>query len=719
MNLAAQPHDSAASLRQPLLDHGALGHGQPTHHALLPLLDALGWRGGSDVLMEVLSLHRQALDWNDFTNLLCTLGYGSDQRHGTLDSLQPGDVPLIFLPDDQEQEPLLLTELGAAALARYLGRDAIEPLTPVRRRGSILRFFPATAHPTDARAGQWFRELLRRFRGQFREALLLGLLINAFALSVPVFTMLVYDRVIAGHELDTLYYLLAGATMALLAEGALRMVRGLSLAWFGVRASHLMQVALFARLLGLDPLAIERAPPAAQVVRAKALEAVRDFLTGQGFILLIECPFLPLLLLVLLVFSPMMALACLLTAVAIGLVLFSLLRGLRASAQRSARAMAQRQRDALEIFSKLETLRLHGASDALYARFATHNHTAIEAAGAMVWRMQVIEHAVMGISMLGGLVTLLVGVQQVWAGALSAGGLIAAMIIAWRITMPLQQLAAMAPRLEQVSGGVQQLEQLLSLPPERVGLGEVASAHPVHGHVELVNVAMRYPRQQDAVFSGLSLRIRPGEMVAIAGANGSGKSSVLKLINGMYPQVAGSIRLDGLDIRQLDALSLRRGISYIPQSESIFSGTVRENLSLGAPFATDSDMLRALEQADAMEDVLNLPRGLDTVMGAQGVQVPQVLAFKLALARSYVNLKPLILCDELPYALLSTPAGELFRAQLQRLKGKFTIILVAHTSDLVRMADQAVFLQANHRPVVGRPADILPRMLEQSYGIFG
>jgi ABC-type multidrug transport system fused ATPase/permease subunit len=208
-------------------------------------------------------------------------------------------------------------------------------------------------------------------------------------------------------------------------------------------------------------------------------------------------------------------------------------------------------------------------------------------------------------------------------------------------------------------------------------------------------------------------------MVAIAGANGSGKSSVLKLINGMYPQVAGSIRLDGLDIRQLDALSLRRGISYIPQSESIFSGTVRENLSLGAPFATDSDMLRALEQADAMEDVLNLPRGLDTVMGAQGVQVPQVLAFKLALARSYVNLKPLILCDELPYALLSTPAGELFRAQLQRLKGKFTIILVAHTSDLVRMADQAVFLQANHRPVVGRPADILPRMLEQSYGIFG
>lgn len=710
---------TAMDMRPGLQQQGLLPRSSRANAALLALLEALEWRGDAGAVAEILSIYPRHLHWRDLANVVRALGYGSDERRIRLNALRASDLPCLFLPDDAREAPLLVVQaMKGELLVRSLEDDHVQPIATSPAKGRAMHFYPAENQTTEARAGQWFRGALQRFRGQLRDALLLGLCINLLGLSVPLFTMLVYDRVIAGRNLDTLGYLLVGVCIALLGEGMLRALRGASLAWFGVRMNHLIGIAMFQRLLSIEPLSIERAPPAAQLVRTKAMESVRDFLTGQGFILFIEFPFIPLLLLVLLAAAPMMALACFVTAVLLCGLLATQLRAVRQSAQRSARAMAQRHRDALEIFSKLETLRMHGLSDALYARFCNSNRRALHAGGEVAWRMHVIEHLVLATGMLGGMVTLAVGVHLVWQGALSPGGLIACMIVAWRVVMPMQQIAAIAPRLEQVNGGIQQLEQLLALSPEREQASDTASAHRLRGQVELVNVAMRYPRQLDAVFAGLSLSIAPGEIVAIAGANGSGKSSVLKLVNGMYKQAAGSIRLDGVDIRQLDPLGLRRGITYIPQSVALFAGTVRDQLTLADPLASDEQIQQALEKAEALAEVMALPEGLQTVVGTQGMQLPPLLAFKLSLARAYVALKPLILCDELPYALLNTSAGEAFKRQLMRLKGRHTILLVAHTSDLVQLADQAVYLRQNRRPVVGRPNDILPMMLEHDHDAF-
>ena len=712
------------TMRQRLQSIGLVPHGAPTPatHALLPMLEALGWRGDATELAELLAVHPKHLTWADLLNLLRALGYSCEQRTGTLRDIQPIELPCLFIPQQADAPAfILLEQSGAGFMARNLADNSIGALSRHAQSGSIsvLHRLEPENNAGTARAGQWFRGAVQAFRTQFRDGLLLGLFISIVALSVPLFTMLVYDRVIGGQDPATLWLLLIGVGVALLAEGVFRWLRGISLSWFGVRMNHLIAVSMFQRLFALDPLAIERAPIAAQMVRAKAMEAVRDFLTGQSFILFVEFPFLPVLLLALAFFAPAMALACLLCAVVLAAALATQLRVIRRLSQRSARAMAGRQRDALELFTKTQTLRLHGLTDALYERFARSNQRAMQAASAVSWRMQVVEHAVLAISMIGGLCALVLGVQAVWAEALSPGGLIAAMIIVWRIVMPLQQLAAIAPRLEQVSGAIQQLEQLLALAPERSDARLTATAHVPRGQIELINLAMRYPRQPDAVFTGLSLAVKPGEVVAIAGGNGSGKSSVLKLLNGMYAQAAGSIRLDGIDIRQIDPLSLRRGITYISQAPALFSATVRENLTLAAPFASDDDITRALDAADALDDVMQLPMGLSTMLGEQGQQLPPALACKLNLARAYVAPRPLILCDELPYAVLTSHAGTRFKAQLEALRGRHTILLVAHTSDLVRMADRAIYLQPNRRPVIGSAHDILPLMLEQTHGHIG
>lgn len=710
------PLDMEAGLRAQGLLTQAAGSGW-ANEIFLPILEAMGWKGDARELADLLAIHTTPLHWNDVMNLLRMLGYQCSAIQAPPELLTEQQLPCLLVPDSGAA-PWIVLEKNADGWMGYSAADQTVQAMPPMPHAASLWHITAEEQSDDDQRGPWFPRMLRRFRGQFRDVLFLGFLVNLFALSVPVFTMLVYDRVIAGHNLSTLYYLLGGVGIALLAEGVFRWLRARSLSWFGVRANHLIVLAMFQRLLAIEPLAIERASPAAQIVRAKAMESIRDFLTGQGFILFIEFPFLPLLILVLLVLTPPMALACVGTAILLGILLATQLRAVRAAAQRSARAMSERQRDVLEIFAKLETLRLNGLSDPLYDRFRLSNSKAINHAGEVTWRMQIIEHLVLSISMLGGLVALLLGVECVWAGSLTPGGLIAGMIIAWRIVMPMQQLAAIAPRLEQVNGAVMQLEQLLAMPPERAAPRETASAQRLRGQVELVNVAMRYPRQMDAVFAGLSLSVAAGELVTISGANGSGKSSVLKLINGMYKQASGSLRLDGIDIRQLDPLGLRRGITYIPQATNMFSGTVFENLTVAAPFADSDRVMEALEQADALHEIMELPDGLSTLLGPNGMQLPQALAFKLGLARAYVDIKPLVLCDELPYALLNTHAGVQFRDQLARLKGQHTVFLVAHTADLVQLADQAVFLRVNRRPVVGKPTDILPLMLEQPYGTF-
>lgn len=724
LQMIAAPVDGAQPPLQwrPLLQELGLlpRHSEhPAHEALLPLLEFLGWRGDARALVDLLQIHPTRFQWGDLANILHALGYQWLERRGPMKHVREGDLPCLFIPDSAAAQPMLLQEVaGAEFLAHVLGDAQTQTIRPGMAVGRIVRIRAMEEADVPPRSGQWFKALIHQFRGQFCDALLLGLLIQLFALSVPIFTMLVYDRVIAGHNLSTLMYLLAGVTIALLAEALFRRLRAFSLSWFGVRVNHIIAITMFQRLFSLDPLSIERAPPAAQMVRAKAMEAVRDFLTGQSFILFIEFPFFPVLLAALVCFSPTMAAACFGAGVLLAALLATQLRSIRRLSQRSARAMSERQRDALELFSKLETLRSHGLSDVMFARFQRSNTKANTASMEVNWRMQMVEHLVLALSMVGGLFALLLGVQHVWDGSLSPGGLIAAMIVVWRILMPLQQLAAIAPRLEQVNGGIAQLEQLLAMPPERSGIHAVVAAQPIRGQVELVNLAMRYPRQTDTVFSGLSLQVQPGEMVAIAGANGSGKSSVLKLINGMYRQAAGSVRLDGIDIRQLDPLALRRGISYVAQSPIVFSGTVLENLTLATPLATQEQLMAALEAAGVVDDVMQLPEGLHTILGEAGMRLPQAMAYKLGLARAYLNLAPLVLCDELPYALLSAGAGTQFRQHIASLKGRHTIVLVAHTSDLVTLADKAVFLQANRRPIVGKPADIIPLMLEQTHASF-
>lgn len=687
----------------------------PLSRALPPLLQALGWKGNVRQLIDALPGRAVRLDVAELRAILALLGYHSYVRKGHLREVSAHSMPLLFIPDNDDPLLVVLKRVSEGYLVHDCMAGQVVTVEADDDVGHYLRFeLTEQVEVADPNAS-WFVTTLRRFRATFRDVLWLGLAINSFALVVPFFTMMVYDRVIGAHVFETLYYLLAGAALALVAETFFRLARGVLLGRFGARLNHLVACGIFSRFLELEPATAEQVPPASQIARVRTFESVREFFTGQNFILFIELPFLLVILLVLVLLSPAMAAVCGGIGVLFALLISAQMRHLRERSTLVARATADRQAAGLEIFTKLEALHVNGFSDPLLKRFDRLSQRAARHSASFSYSMHVMEHLASALGLLGGLIAISVGLSSVWAGSLTPGGLIAGMILVWRILGPLQQLAAVAPRLRQVWGAIEQIDRLLALPSEHVRTAESYQRHSFEGNIELVNVAMRYGRN-DPIFSGVAFNVKAGQMVAVAGGNGSGKSSLLKLINGMYRQAAGSIRIDGIDIRQLDALALRRSVTYIPQAVTLFSGTVRENVALASPLASDDRIREALDMFGALEDIRQLPSGLDTVIGPQGINLPEIFAFKIMLARAFLDPKPIILCDELPYAVLNSQTGERFRRLLAQLRGRRTIILATHTEDLIDQADQVVFLRQERRHAIGNPREIIPLLKERIYG---
>ena len=202
---------------------------------------------------------------------------------------------------------------------------------------------------------------------------------------------------------------------------------------------------------------------------------------------------------------------------------------------------------------------------------------------------------------------------------------------------------------------------------------------------------------------GLSTEVEPGEIVAICGSNGSGKSSVLRVMLGLYAPAMGNIRFDGVDSRQFDPRTLRRQIAYLPQVPEMLEGTVAENLRFAEPLAEEFRLRQALMMADAWEAVQNMPQGIHSRIGGEGALLSSGMAARLMLARLYLmEERPLVLCDELPAQILNSATGERFRQQMAGWRGKRTVFFITHREDWLELADRVVVLKPEQRPIVER-----------------
>ncbi len=659
-------------------------------------------------LLEALPNRHRLFEPMDVLNCFANLGYFSRSADSMVCDVDVRLYPCLFIT--QGDEPIVLLEDAGDAIILYRDGTVQEisrrSLKQVSGKLWVFDRFDEARSPTSSfmRAGSghsWFRALLGRFKGTFGQVMGAGLILNIVALSTPLFIMLVYDRVIASGSLETLPMLTIGAGLAILFEFILRRIRSRGLSWLAARMDNIVSNQIFAHLIGLSPALIERASVAAQVARLKTFESVRDFFSGSVFLSMMELPFVALAAVAIYAIAGPLVFVPLTMAGIFCLLYYVVQRRVKVVIRLAAKATSARQQFTLETFEKIRGVRGYGLTRKWNERFRDLSGKEMIAHFHLNWLGMMAENTANALTLLAAVATVGFGVHMIWAGMMTTGALVASMILVWRILTPFYSMCTMIPRLEQLRHSILQVNKLMDIDTEAVEAKSRARLARIRGSVSFVHASLRYNEDSDRIFNDLHFEAKAGDMVVLTGENGAGKTSILKMLKGLYKPESGAVQIDGFDIRQLDAADLRRQISYVPQQPDFFQGTILENMRVGNPLASEKDVEAALVAADAWDDVAALPEGMRTQIARHGgMALPSSLLSRMSLARAYLHGAPILLIDEIPNALLSGKTGRKLKDFLAQIKGKRTVFMITYREDFMRLADMVVTMRRGEMPYI-------------------
>ena len=672
---------------------GWFAHSSDISACLSPLLQALGVNFNEVQIFEALPHFTDDLDIDGVRNTLANLQFESTRVAIKLADLDPRALPALYLPT-HGSAMVVLYFTGDEALVFDGGARENRRIKTAQIDGAAYFFRHLDQAEISRRSNykDWFPALVTRFRPILKLGLGLTLLINIISLAIPLFVMAIYDSVVGTGSVSMLMHLVAGAVLTLGADFTLRKLRTRALSYFGARVDNLVGNEVFRHILYLPPAYTERATISSQVARIKDFDGIRDFVTGPQALILFELPFVVIFLgAIAFLAGPVVFIPILM--IALFGVLFWLLNGpVSRAVAKSARAVAERQEFVIEAIGNLRPLKYTNSTKIWMDRYRNSSAKAA-LAGYETARINALISATSQFMMMSaGIATVALGALEVIDGSISVGALIATMILVWRSLGPLQLAFVSLPRLAQVRAGTQQVDAIMRLPQERGREDFVPLAPKVVGEVRFSRVTFRYTPDADPVLWNIDFTANPGEIVALVGDNGSGKTTITKLLLAMHRPQSGGVLIDGHDIRQFDALELRRMIGYVPQIPQFFYGTIAQNLRLAKPSASDEDLRQAARDACVLEEIEALPDGFETRIGDGTNNRPSDSALqRLNLARCYLKDAPIIILDE-PGTALDFEADQATMKAIERMRGRKTVLLITHRPSHMRLADKLVVL---------------------------
>ncbi len=681
----------------------------PIAACIAPLLDALDWRGSARELSEALSARWSAIDLVDLRNTMANLNYRSWAQRGRLGDIDTRLLPCLFVSDRGASRVLWRGEDGQ--IAQSDGREEEAPEIAPRERGNAY-FFALEEEASDrgtAAGESWLVTVARRFHGAFGHLLASTLILNLLALATPLFVMSVYDRVIGAGDRDALHLLAAGVGLALACDLVIRVLRGLLLAHISGRLDMIVGSSAVGKLLDLPLARLERAAVGTQIARIREFEGLRGFFVGPLALAILESPFVFIFLITIAFIAGWLALVPLGLLLVMGIAGWAVVRWARYAMARSLSGSSDAQTLLVELLNNLSTIKSDGAEHIWMERFRERS-TALAMANLRNARIAAVVQTFGHLIMISaGALTLTFGALFVMKGQITVGALIASMALVWRVLSPMQMLFLALTRLSEVRNAISRINQLMALPMEnqsgRGGETVTRSRHLV-GRVALNRVVMRYAPNQEPALAGISLEVSPGEIVALAGPNGSGKSTILKLVMDLYRPQAGTVMIDGIDVRQLNPHDLRRSIGYMPQDTELFSGTIGDNLRLANPIADERALVQACERAGVLDEVENLPKRFNTRLSEQDIkQISSGFGRGLCLARTFLTEAPIMLFDE-PGTALDNESDQAFIRALHHMRGEVTCLVVTHRPSHIRAADRVLVMSGGMIGYDGTPGDM-------------
>jgi len=683
----------------------------PAEACLVPALAAVGWVGFARNVKEALPHLDRVRDVEALRSVLARLNYQTHRQSINLTDIRAEMMPCLFSTDGMEVR--LVVERGPSGeLLLFDGSSGNWHLVdPTHVEGNAYPISSRGDEEVGSGNGAWLRNVVGRFKPLILKLFLLSFIVNLSALALPLFVMQVYDLGIGARAIDVVFYLSIGVLVVVGTDQALRRLRARALAYFGARLDAIIAMASFQQLLHMPISMTESAPIGTQISRLRQFESIRAVFTGTLATAIIDVPFIFVFLGVValiggnLVWIPVFLLAAYAVMLAVTIPLT------RSYLAQTSEAKTRLEHLLLELIGKRTAIRNVNAEriwiaryDELANKFARRNYDAQLYDGF-------IQNLAQSLVSLAGIGTLGFGTLMVMSGAMSAGALIAVMALVWRVLSPLQTTFLTLTRLEQAILTFKLVNRLMEIGVER----NLEQRHSFHrkfkGEISLNRLVFRYPGSTEPILRGIQLRVMPGEVIAITGSSGGGKSTLLKLIGGLYPATGGAVLADGVDIRQLDPAEWRSAIAYAPPTTAFFLGTVSQNLRLACPDASEADVTRACAEMGLEFPADLFPDGLQTLLCAAALaQLPDAIEQRLLLARCFVKRASVYLLDS-PANNLDSAGDAALLAKIKSLRGKATVIFTTFRPSHMRLADRVIVLEGGQIVMQGPAEKVVERLV--------
>lgn len=620
-----------------------------------------------------------------------------DGRACVLQSAQGDEATVLWPETGTAPQTLSLQELERLAQEQVLLVKA-----PQQRSDQTLA-------PLQGAAFAWFWGTLWRFRHYYVESMVATVVANILTLASVFFTMNVYDRVVPTQAYASLWTLAIGTVLAALLEFAMRWLKARLVDLGGKKADLAINATLLREIMAIR---LEHRPQSVGIFASsmRDFESLRDFFSSSSLVLLADMPFVLLFLSLIAVVSGPLAWIPALTVPFLLVIGLLAQRPLMKAMRENMKESGDKQSVLVEAVLNLELLKAHNAEGYLQRRWELSN-----AAGSEAYKkIRSLTNLIMGLSgtvqQLVTVAMVVAGVYLIHANQLTQGGLIASVILAGRALAPLASVMSLAARFQQAVSSLETLDGLIKRPRDRVHGRTYVVPESVQGTLEAQALEFAYPGEHRIpVIKKLSLHIPAGHKVAMLGRVGSGKSTLLRLMSGLYAPLGGSVRLDGVELQQLEPSEVRTRIGYVGQDPQLFMGTLRENLVLSDSWISDARVLDVLRTLGLYEMVAAHPRGLDMPITEAGGGLSGGQRQLLAIARMMLRDPQLVFMDEPTANMDQNTEARIIAALKPWLQGR-TLLMSTHRPQLLEWADAIAVIEGGQCLAYGPKQDMIEKL---------
>ena len=679
------------------------------YRCLHALLNTFGWRGSKKNLLDVMPPNPESMNLREMLNTLANLRYLGSENRTRLNKIPDSLLPCLFVPDDGV--PIVVVKVDDNGVFYFNSRkETYEKDHLSNSKGTAIFFKEMAANVVTVhdKQNEWFFKILRRFKDVIVKVILMSFGISIMAVLSPLLIIMLFSQISTATISNQIYYFWVGIGIYVLTLVGFRFMRSFALAYLSTRIGYIMATQVMRRILFMPPSKTEVAALGAQLAHIRDFESIRQFFSGSSAIAFLELPFV--LILIGALFYIGGPIGFVPVAAAVVFVFIGVLIN-RLTIRNETAIEVKKEKDdyLIETIGNLRSIKSLRLEKLWAEKFSDMSSTSSIEAHKSSFIPNFISATSYAVIAISGLATMAIGVEQILAGNMTAGALMASILLVMRVLSPLRSGFSVVSQINQLKQSIAKVDRIMNVPIERHAKNIGQDERKIQGMVTFQQVALKYKKEYHPALLGVTFRVMKNETVVIVGHGGAGKSSIFKLILGMYFPQAGQVLVDNMNSKQFDPLSLRRQIGYMPQRSFFLKGTIRENLYMVDPTFDDEALEIALGETGLLGEISRLPDGLDTYLDDYSIsRLPRSFLRRFNFAMVLLKKSNLWLLDDPGIGMEDMHERQLL-STLWAAKGSKTILIATQNFDYLSLADKVLWIKSGRVAAFGKPDEIMEK----------